>query len=165
MNHRNVLVLFAISAFAGCGESWEAETYPASGRLTINGDPAEGALVQLHAIGEPPDERNSRPWGKVRSDGTYTLSTYRNEDGAPAGEYALTITWPPDSSVPSLDDRLGFTYSDPGRSKWKVTIEEGENELPPITLTEPTLDHSSAGRRRPLGPMDVPSATVEGVGR
>jgi len=124
----------------GCGEDWQASTHPASGQVMINGAPPEGALVQLHPTGEGPDERNSRPWGLVQADGTFTLSTYESGDGAPAGAYKLTITWPVDPTVPSPSDRLGYRYARPERSPWRVEITEGENTLPPVELTGVAVD-------------------------
>lgn len=130
------LAAWAGVATLGCGgEAWHAETYPASGRITINGKPPAGAVVELRAVEEQPDVRNSRPWAVVREDGSYTLTTYEAGDGAPAGEYAVTIRWPPDVSQPSLADRLGGAFSRAERSRWNATISPGENELPPIEIT------------------------------
>src|SRR4051812_42032263 len=103
-NRRRICALAAwlsCLAFAGCRESWQADTYPASGRVSINGEPPTGVLVQLFPTGkEAPDGRNSRPWGLVKEDGTFVLSTYNGESGAPSGDYMVTMTWPPDASRP-----------------------------------------------------------------
>ena len=141
----------------GCGgEDWQAETYPAHGRITINGKPPEGAVVELHSRGEEqPDVRNSRPWAVVQSDGTYSLSTYETNDGAPPGQYAVIIRWPPDVSQPSFADRLGGAYSTTQKSKWTVTVAEGENELPPIEITGARVqskEHARPPRQAPPGP-------------
>lgn len=139
----------------GCGEDWQAETYPAHGRITINGQPPAGAVVELHSVGEKPDIRNSRSWAVVREDGTYTLSTYEMEDGAPAGQYAVIIKWPPDVTKPSFADRLGGAYSNPKRSQWTVTIVESKNELPPIEITAAKVlskEQARSPRQAPPGP-------------
>src|SRR5690606_10316468 len=79
----------ACGLLAGCGGAdWHAATVPVSGTVQINGLPAANAVVELHAVGEPPDSRNSRPWGIVQLDGTYELTTYEQGDGAPPGDYA-----------------------------------------------------------------------------
>ncbi|QDT52425.1 hypothetical protein Pan44_04360 [Caulifigura coniformis] len=119
---------------AGCGESWEADTYPAHGELFINGKPAAGAFVTLIPAGEKVDIRESKPWGFVQDDGSYSIRTYEAGDGAPAGEYKLTIVWRFDPRGQAETDRLGFVYSRPEKSQWAVTIEPGENELPRIEL-------------------------------
>jgi hypothetical protein len=110
----------------------------------INGQPPAGALVQFHAAGEKPDVRNSRPWGVVQDDGTYRLSTYEQGDGAPAGEYVLTITWPWDVSKPSFEDRLNHVYASPERSKWRLTVSEGDNELPLVEIAGAKVDRRSS---------------------
>lgn len=135
-----IAVALACLLCAGCGEDWQAETHPASGQVTINGEPPTGALVHLFSAGEKVDVRASRPWGVVQDDGTFTLTTYETGDGAPAGEYAFTIVWPVDSSVPSLSDRLGYQFSQPEQSKWKFTIKEGDNILPPVEMTNVKVD-------------------------
>jgi hypothetical protein len=149
---------FALSLIClGCGgEDWQAATYPAAGQISINGQPPAGAVVELHSVGEKPDARNSRPWGIVQDDGTFTLSTYERGDGAPLGDYALTVRWPPDVSQPSLADRLGGAYTRAEGSPWRVTISEGSNELQKIEITNAKIDSKAtsgvAGQAAP-GPV------------
>ena len=131
-----VATLFlAAAGLAGCREDWQAATYPASGRLTINGQPAAGALVQLVPRGAAPDERNSRPWGKVAPDGSFTLATYQGEAGAPPGEYGVAITWPVDASVLGSPDRLGGKLAEGAPALPAVTIKAEPTTIPPIELT------------------------------
>lgn len=86
-----------------------------------------------HALGSP------LPHGEVDADGRFRIGTYDTADGAPAGEYAVTITWPETKADPgggevTTGDRLGGRYSDPAKSKWKVQIRDGTNELEPFRL-------------------------------
>ncbi len=157
----------AASVLVGCGESWQAATYPASGRVSINGKAPVGALVQLIPTGQKVDPRNSRPWGLVGEDGTFTLATYAGETGAPAGDYAFTITWPPDASRPSMVDRLKSKYTRPDQSKWKMTIKEGNNVLPPVEMTNVDVDMKvDSGPPAPLaGPMQSVPAKKTAKGR
>lgn len=138
--------LLACMACLGCGEDWHAETHPATGRVTINGQPPEGALVHLYPAGEKVDVRNSRPWGVVQEDGTFTLTTYELGDGAPEGEYHFTIVWPFDPKVPSPTDRLGYKYSRPEQSQWQVTVEEGQNDLPLVEITNVAVNRDPQSR-------------------
>ena len=151
------IALLSCAALIGCGEKdWHAETHPTRGRVIINGQPAAGAVVELHSTGEKkPDVRNSRPWGIVQQDGTFTLSTYESGDGAPPGEYAITVRWPPDVNQPSLEDRLGGAYTKPDQSKWRATITEGDNELPPVEITGARVQakgQAGASSPPPTGP-------------
>jgi len=131
------LVIFTATWCMGCGEDWQAETHPVTGKVTVNGKAPEGAVVTLYPVGEKVDKRNSKPWGIVDGDGVFDLQTYEKADGAPVGEYVVTIKWPWDVNDMSqaMTDRLGKAYSNPDKSKWPVTIEEGENILDPIEIT------------------------------
>lgn len=117
-----------------------------------------GALVQFHSLGGKVDERDSRPWGKVREDGTFALSTYETGTGAPPGTYAITVTWPTDPKVPFSPDRLKSRYSRPEQSEWRATIKEGKNEIPPIEIAGAAIDDSGkpSRRRAPAGPPMMP---------
>lgn len=159
--------LLACAACLGCGEDWKAETYPATGKVTINGEPPEGAVVTLYPADEKVDKRNSRPWGIVQEDGTFTLKTYENGDGAPAGEYDVTLKWPWDVSTPSgaMTDRLGGRFSRPEQSQWTVTIEEGENELEPIELSGVQVKNRRRTSPGQAPPMPGNTGTAGNSGR
>ncbi len=95
-------------------------------------------------------------------DGSVRLSTYESGDGAPLGEYAVTVRWPPDVTVPSLEDRLGGAYATAQTSRWKVEITETENRLPEIAIEAPKLrsNQAAATRAAPTGPpMGVSAKT------
>lgn len=148
-------LLFCLVCLTGCGSDWQASTYSARGIISINGLPPEGALIQLHPTGEPTDVRHSIPWALVQNDGTYTLTTYESGDGAPVGEYAVTIKWSPDVTSPSFEDRLKNAYTNPADSEWKFTITRGKNSLPPIEITNEELavrEKPEATRKLPPGP-------------
>jgi predicted Zn finger-like uncharacterized protein len=64
--------------------------YATEGSVYFQGKPAAGARVTLI----PVDKSRDRyfPTGKVGDDGTFKLTTYEPEDGAPAGRYRMTVT-------------------------------------------------------------------------
>ncbi|HEX3598636.1 MAG TPA: hypothetical protein VHU84_00760 [Lacipirellulaceae bacterium] len=74
------------------------------------------------------------------ANGEYRLRSYEPDDGAPAGEYAVTFTWPQEepgsdpADAPKRVDRLRGRYGDPKKTALKVTIHEGDNDLPPFDL-------------------------------
>jgi len=129
-----LLLICSIVFCQGCKKDWKADTYPARGRIVINGEPATGAIVELRSQGKQADVRNSRPWGIVKEDGSYQLTTYRNGDGAPAGVYSVTIVWPEDVHSPNSIDRLRGAFATPEKSQWNVTVSEKKNDLPPIEV-------------------------------
>src|SRR5689334_6819796 len=70
--------------------------HPVRGSVLFNDQPADGATVVLDPVGAV--EGTAKPSGVVRADGTFSVQTYPHGDGAPAGEYAVLITWfPPDA--------------------------------------------------------------------
>src|SRR5262245_48927106 len=78
----------------GCG-SGKPEAVPAGGKVVFHKTtPAAGALVVFHSA-DPAYERRvgGKPFAKVSDDGTFALTTYAEGDGAPEGEYGVTIDW------------------------------------------------------------------------
>jgi hypothetical protein len=87
-------LLPALLVVLGCGKADERRpVFAVSGAVTYNGEPMAGAMISLHPLGDP-DPRALRSHATADKDGRFKLSTYLSEDGAPAGEYAVTIYWP-----------------------------------------------------------------------
>lgn len=132
------LVLVAV---VGCGsESGRVPIHPTKGTVTAaDGAPAEGALVFLHPV--TPNGGPNRPNGRVAADGSFTVTSYEPGDGAPAGDYDMTIVWPvPKPANDASDDsraapdRLKGRFADPKKPVRRVTIAAGRNVLEPISL-------------------------------
>lgn len=144
-----VLVSLLIVA-AGCGGSSRPETFKVSGKVTLNGDPVEGA----HVVFIPaPNSSGRTARGTTDSTGAYSLTTFDTNDGAMSGEYTVTISKseanPVDSQVINLDDPgeaysqmmtappqkvdekgvLPGIYADPNTSPEKRTVEASPNEF------------------------------------
>ncbi len=111
--------------------------FPVRGQLFVKDKPAAGAFVLLVPVNEPAEPKDPRPRAEVAADGSFALSTYGDNDGAPAGEYVVTVTWPggvrPDGTE-EPEDKLFGRYSDRTKSKLRATVKEGPNELPPYRL-------------------------------
>jgi hypothetical protein len=112
------------------------------------GQPCANAFVIFHPRGGNERLQKLRPTARVGSDGYFRLGTYQAEDGAPLGDYAITVEWPgPDPNIPlaagdeeaamSGPDRLGGKYQNAATSELAATIAPGENELPPIEVQLP----------------------------
>lgn len=136
-----LLILVAVLApttMFSCGPSEvRVPVYPVSGKVTYKGEAAEGAQVVLHAKGHslPP---NTVASGKAGSDGTFKVGTYQTGDGAPAGDYTVTVTW---NKVVKTDGGAGpgpnvlpKEYGAADTSKLTVTVKEGQNEIPAIEI-------------------------------
>jgi hypothetical protein len=65
--------------------------HPVKGQLFVNDKPAAGAFVLFVPVNEPADAKDPRPGAEVGEDGSFALSTYGENDGAPAGEYVVVV--------------------------------------------------------------------------
>lgn len=117
---------------AGCSGRGGAPLYPASGRVLVDGRPAAGVEVRLHPADRPDDLDATVPFAATDGDGEFHLGTKTRGDGAPAGRYRATLTWPDGPPGPSpRQDRLGGRYRD-SNSGAEVTIAAGANAIPPL---------------------------------
>ena len=126
----------------GCGTTdrlpGEKPVYPTRGVVTYRGKSLPDATVRLHPVETQGVE--VIPRGSVESDSGFALTTYRRNDGAPAGQYNVSVSWlgplngVSEDAEDRLKERLPNKYTNPRTSGIKVTIAEGENELPPIDL-------------------------------
>lgn len=136
--HRLAPKLGALVVLIGCGSDDRVQVHPVKGQVFHRGQPAAGALVVLHPQEESEhDFSMGYPRGTVDETGKFSLSTYQADDGAPVGNYTVTIEWrlPVAEDVEELGpDKLRGTYADPGQSGLTATIQEGENDLSPFQL-------------------------------
>jgi hypothetical protein len=122
-------------ALAGCGErNARPVVHPVEGQLLVGGLAPAGAHLAFrprngdaagHAI----------PTGLTGPDGTFRLTTFSPNDGAPAGDYVVTIIWPNDSlpvdecADPVTHDRLNGYYADATHERVLATVRPGPNSL------------------------------------
>jgi hypothetical protein len=134
---RILVLVFFCFVCSGCGSSdGRKPVFPVRGSVLVAGKPAVKALVVFHPLNEP---EAPRPSGEVGTDGTFTLSTHTTGDGAPAGEYAVTVLWLSGSSTIGGDadsgpDRLGNRYSDPKSTTLRARVNEAPTELKPFSI-------------------------------
>lgn len=141
VTRRGVLLVGASLALLtplSCSSS-RRKLYPVRGKVLFDGKPAEGALVTLYAR-DNSDPMEVAPRGHVKTDGSFTVGTFKPEDGAPAGEYKVTVMWfPPDARERLQDGRLPNklppAYSDPSTSGLRIQVKEEANDVPPFQLT------------------------------
>jgi len=128
-----------------CGGPDRIPVHPVHGKVFCQGQPAVHAYVVFHPVGGSEEVQKIRPAGRVGDDGSFSLTTYVSGDGAPAGDYQVTVGWPgpapgtdPNSEDPeailSGPDRLQGRYQDPKTSGLTATVTEGENEIPPFEI-------------------------------
>jgi hypothetical protein len=112
---------------------------PVHGKVLYKNQPLKGALVTFHPKG-PTDINTVRPVGLTGEDGTFNVTT-ANKEGAPAGEYVVTLICSEQvkkkavgTEPPETRDRFGGTYARQDASKIKVEIKKGVNQLEPFNL-------------------------------
>lgn len=135
-----VLIFIAFLTLSACASRHKDRepVYSVSGSVCYKGKPAVGAIVVFNQIGEREDKRRAiKPFARTTNDGTFKLNYYTTGDGAPAGEYVVTLVWP---SPPAADeteegpDRLNGRYSNPTTSKWRITLSQKPLELKPFNI-------------------------------
>ena len=131
-----LLTLLTVSVcMSGCGKGQQS-VRSVEGKVTVNGQPATGALIMLHPVEDK--EPGIFPNATVEPDGSFRLTTYKLNDGAPEGEYFATIVWEEtyreDGETLSKGDKLKGKYGNKEASGLKVTIKKGKNTLPAFDL-------------------------------
>ena len=84
----------------------------------------------------PPEKNRRAPLSAVRAvagkDGTFVIGSRMKDDGAPEGEYAVTVVWPEEQDPQKQfentpPDRLKNRYNDLKNPKWRIRVSPGEN--------------------------------------
>jgi hypothetical protein len=125
---------------AGCQkQDARVAVYPVNGKVTFKGEAPSGAFVAFHAA-QPLPADTPTPTAKVQPDGSFSLTTFEGNDGAPSGEYAVTIQWSPIKKVgaeyKALPNVIPTKYADAASSPWKVSIRDTPNDLPALDITK-----------------------------
>ncbi len=119
------------------GNTNRVRVYRTQGTAVCDGQPMPNATVYLHPIGgAAPDV--PRPRAVVRDDGTFVVGTYGKDDGAPPGDYKITVEWfapgEQKNNPRGPQNVLPAKYARPDTSDLIVHVEAGDNQLPPIRL-------------------------------
>ncbi|MFT3880894.1 MAG: hypothetical protein QM703_14680 [Gemmatales bacterium] len=125
-----VLGLGLLCASCGKKEAARLPVYPVHGKILVDGKPVEKVMVVLHPLDGLDLQGAPKPFAKTNADGSYNLSTYDPQDGAPAGKYAVLIYWfrnDPDDD--GNTDRFQKRYGNPAAPVMKVDITPGVNSL------------------------------------
>src|SRR5438874_8788812 len=133
-----VVSRFAIAVLpiplVGCGSSG---VYPVQGQVVWrNGSPAKELAGSLIFFEQPDKQMSAR--GQIASDGSFRLTTHKENDGAPAGEHVVLLVeigrkhlGGPDSTL-LAPGKIDSRYSSHSTTDLKATVKPGTNK---ITLT------------------------------
>lgn len=130
--------LVLCTLLVGCGSQPEwPKRYPVSGTVLVDGKPAVRAVVTFHPQAPHADGKTYTPSTFTDDAGAFKLTTVEAGDGAPPGEYVVTVIANyavKDGQDVSVPDLLKGQYADPKKSPLKVTVREEPNVLPPFDL-------------------------------
>ena len=148
------LMLFMAS---GCSRKYEDKwskrrppSFPTTGSVTWNGEPAAGALVTLQSL-----SHNVAASGRTNDEGEFALTTWRQGDGAVAGDHKVTVAttviagYTSEGSVIEVN-AMPPKYEKPDTSGLTATINEKGKNVLSFAVEGP--------RRGPTGPVPVPSS-------
>src|SRR5262245_3357070 len=138
------LLAFAALLAASCGRSDFHKVYPVKGKVLVNGQPAGECIVTLNRTFDDNHPRRVTHYGMTNEHGEFQVTSYNAGDGAPEGEYIVTIEWRERSGVLKNNfegiDRLGGAYAKPDQTKgqqgFKITVGREPLELPPFELKQ-----------------------------
>lgn len=108
--------------------------HPVAGRVALGKAVPAGAEIVFHPVaGELPEQ--AVPRATVRDDGSFTVSTFQSDDGAPEGKYVVTIQWfrLSNDGAPG-PNVLPRRYAAPESTPLQVAIAPGSNQLAPFTI-------------------------------
>lgn len=121
----------ACAILGGCEQKplLPPRAFQVQGRLFIDNALAGRASIGFYPIDQEKSQGRC-PVAMTNPDGSFELTTYSPHDGAPEGDYAVTVMWLDDSMPidececpdPLLHDRLGRKYADPLTTPLQVTV-------------------------------------------
>jgi hypothetical protein len=140
MSHskRPVHFLSLLLLASGCG-SGGPYPQPVHGQVLYNSRPIAEALIVFHPLGEYPKDW-PKPTGYSDANGRFQLTTLRPNDGAAAGEYAITVEQREkkqlgEDLVRDGPNLLPPRYADSQSSGFRHQVQPGSNEVPALKLT------------------------------
>src|SRR5262249_21168952 len=80
-----------VSDEEGVKDYYRRPTHPVVGKVVLNGQPVAGACGVFASTAKEP--RPPRADAFTEADGSFVLSTYEAGDGAPVGDYKVTVVW------------------------------------------------------------------------
>ncbi len=133
---RTTGLMAAVLGLGVCGCSGAKKAGPVAGQVLVGDQPAAHAVVVFHPVNAKPDA--PRPTALTDAQGHFKLTTLKEGDGAPPGEYTVTVAAYQSVEYPSGDSQvvnlLPARYAKPETSDLKATVTKGKAEVGPLKL-------------------------------
>ena len=129
-----VIMVCSIATTIGCSQGeTRLPTHKVTGKVIKNGIGVPHVTVIFHF--KNPPEGFIKPRAISNADGVFNLTTYDSGDGAPVGEYDITVEqWLNDNPQVGPTNRLPEKFGSPGTSGIKATVASTENLLSPFVV-------------------------------
>ncbi len=105
-------------------------THPVEGKVTLDGNPLAGATLTFHTFVKETEKYATVCDGRTDELGRFKVTTYSRFDGAPVGEYVVTVAKsekPADGSP--AKNVLPARYAAPATSPFRVPVRETSNVM------------------------------------
>lgn len=120
-----VLSALVWGACAGCGsagsETAAKTLIPVKGKVTYKGKPLTRGRIKFE-----PDGFGRNAYGKIQSDGTFTLTTDKEGDGAVAGHHRVAVT---ETGIKSSRDAVAKKYANVSSSGLTADVDSTNTEF------------------------------------
>jgi hypothetical protein len=126
-----LLLAIAMIAAVGCGAKTDA--VPVTGKVSYNGAPLTSGTILLI-----PESQGTAPTGMIQPDGTFKLTTYKQDDGAVPGKYKVVVQVFPEEGdamgLPGMEFGGGKPpipekYMNASQTDLTVVINDSDNNL------------------------------------
>ena len=128
-----IALLPALLFVVGCTPDVRVPVHPVSGKVTFKGQPAKGAQVVLNST-TANEFDDVAPMGVVGDDGSFAIGVYEPGDGAPEGDYVVTVLWFKQVGEAAGPNVLPKQYASPRASPVKASAKGGPTQIPPIVI-------------------------------
>jgi hypothetical protein len=129
---------------SSCGRSKIPEVqgklpvFPVKGKLLLDGKPLANANLVFHPrTALPKDASQFLPRGRTNEEGAFALTTYSDSDGAPAGEYRVTVSYRGNHQNQRTNEEpelLPAAYRNARATMLKAEVKEADNDLPALEI-------------------------------
>ena len=140
----SVLLVGAVTFwFWPSGPSRPVAVHPVKGKAVMEGSPMAGAHLVLYPGPDSKIPAGITSRGTVAGDGTFELTTFDHKDGAPTGEFVVTVVWSKpvivDGETQSGPSLVSTVYSKPDSSPLRIKITADAKELAAIEVQQGPL--------------------------
>ncbi|MEX0585396.1 MAG: hypothetical protein WD176_02040 [Pirellulales bacterium] len=114
-----------VAGLTGCGGA-AAKTLAVTGKVTYaDGTPVKNGEIAFQGT----QAKAYGPTGTIKEDGTYQLSTFEENDGAPAGEYTVVVS--ANGETLTVLDPTTAIKVESGKTNFDIKVEKGTGAAPP----------------------------------